>query len=125
MKKSITLAAILLALGTSVFAKGAIKGNTDKTDAGISFTPLKSDNGFAVKVEKDAPGKSMVIIYDAAANVVFKDVLTKGTEAEKAYVLSNLDNGDYTVEVASKTQSVKKQIHVYDEGGNKTYFFYQ
>jgi ABC-type sugar transport system substrate-binding protein len=122
MKKSIALAALLLALGTTVFA--AEKTTAKSTDE-VSFVPLKSDNGFGVNVNKQEAGKSIVIVYDNESNVVFKDLLSKDASAQKGYIVSELQEGDYTVEVASKGQSVKKQMHVYDDGQGKSYFFFQ
>src|SRR5258708_35908994 len=105
MKTSITLAALLLLLGTGVFAAAPAKtkGNKMNTREQVSFIPLHGYRGFAVRVDKQVPGKSMVIVYDQDQNVVYKDCLTKGTEAEKKYILSQLSTGDYTVEVYSKT----------------------
>jgi hypothetical protein len=126
MKKSITLAALLLVLGTSVFAAAApAKTKSNNLMDEITFVPLKSDRGFGIKVDKLAPGKSIVMIYDNDRNPVFKDVLSKGTSGQKNYILTSLENGDYTVEVRSNDQIVKKQLHVYDEGQTKTYFFVQ
>jgi flagellar hook assembly protein FlgD len=127
MKKSITLAALLLALGTSVFAAVPPKPKAHKAEspAKIAFVSLSADKGFAVKISKQDAGKSFVMIYDKDNNVVFKDLLTKGTDAEKGYILTSLDNGDYTVEVSANKQNVKKQLHVYDEGQKKSYIFIQ
>ena len=126
MKKSITLAALLLALGTSVFAATTVKAGDNGTKDEISFVPLKTDDGFGVKIDKETAGKSYVIIYDTNSNVIFKDVLSKGESAIKGYVITSLETGDYTVEVASKGQSVKKQMHVYQQDSDsKSYFFYQ
>ena len=118
MKKSITLAALLLVLGTSVFAAAPVKSHDE-----VSFTSLPADKGFGVKIAKQEAGKSVVMIYDKDNNVIFKDLLSKGPDAEKGYIISNLENGDYTVEVASNKQVVKKQLHVYDEGQTKSYIF--
>jgi hypothetical protein len=122
MKKSIAFAALLLALGTSVFAAVPAVANSSKSDE-VSFTSLPSDKGFAVKVSKEEAGKSMVIIYDKDSNVIFKDLLSKGTDAQKGYIVSSLENGDYTVEVVSAKKTVTKQLHVYDEGQKKSYIF--
>lgn len=125
MKKSIALAAILAVLGTSVFAATApVKNGDNKTDE-ISFVQLKKDNGFGVKIDKESAGKAVIIVYDDSNNVIFKDVLSKGQSGEKSYLISSLETGDYTVEVVSKGQTVKKQMHVYEDGDAKSYFFYQ
>ena len=125
MKKSITLAALLLALGTSVFAATPAKSTVSNSKDEVSFVPLKSDNGFGIRVDKETAGKSIVIFYDNDHNIIFKDLLSKGTSAQKGYVLSDLDYGDYTVEVVSKNQTIKKQLHVYNDGTVKSFFFMQ
>jgi len=58
MKKSIALAALLVALGTSVFAATTVKTGDKSTDE-ISFVQLKTDNGFGVKIDKETAGKSV------------------------------------------------------------------
>lgn len=123
MKKSIALAALLLVIGTSVFAAAPAK-STGSLDE-ISFIPLKSDAGFGVQIEKETAGKSVVIVYDNDGNVIFKDLLSKGASGTKGYLISSLEYGDYTVEVVSNKQTVKKQLHVYDDGTAKSYFFMQ
>jgi peptidoglycan hydrolase CwlO-like protein len=125
MKKSITLAALLLALGTSVFAATTVKAADNGAKDEISFVQLKNENGFGVKIDKETAGKSVVIVYDNDSNVIFKDVLSKGESGEKSYMITSLETGDYTVEVVSKGQTVKKQMHVYEDGDAKSYFFYQ
>jgi hypothetical protein len=120
MKKFITLSALLLALGTSVFA--AVPATIKASDE-VSFFSLPADRGFAIKVNKQEAGKSIVIIYNKDNAVIFKDVLSKAASAEKGYVVSNLENGDYTVEVVSAKKTVTKQLHVYDEGQKKSYIF--
>jgi hypothetical protein len=125
MKKSITVAALLLLIGTSVFAAAPAKTKGDDTKDGISFVQLKSEKGFGVMIDKETAGKSIVIIYDDERNVIFKDLLSKGASGIKGYIVSSLESGDYTVEVVSKGQSVKKQMHIYDDGQAKSYFFYQ
>ena len=125
MKKSITVAALLLLIGTSVFAAAPAKIKGDDSKDGISFVQLKSEKGFGVMIDKETAGKSTVIIYDNERNVIFKDLLSKGASGIKGYIVSSLESGDYTVEVVSKGQSVKKQMHIYDDGQAKSYFFYQ
>ncbi|HVV56320.1 MAG TPA: hypothetical protein VHC47_13390 [Mucilaginibacter sp.] len=121
MKKSIALAALLLGLGTSVFAFPK-KPGAEKAEAPVSFSSLEKDNGFGVKVGAE---KSVMIVYDSNNNVIFKDLITKGLPTEKGYVITGLENGDYTVEVASGKSAVKKQLHVYNDGMQKSYIFIQ
>jgi hypothetical protein len=63
----------------------------------------------------------MVIISDKDGNVLRKDVLSNKKSMEKGYILTNLDNGDYTIEVISNGKSVKEDVHVYDEDQTKTF----
>ena len=116
MKKTIALAALILGLGTSVFAAVPAKSKAEK----VSFTSLKDDKGFGVSVEA---GKSIVMFYDANNNVIFKDVLSKGGAAVKGYIVTSLEDGDYTVEVKTGKDVVTKQMHVYDDGQAKSYIF--
>ena len=125
MKKSITLAALLIALGTSVFAATAAKSKDNSAEETASFVQLKSENGFGVQVNKETAGKSIVIVYDNDKNVIFKDMVSKNATGQKNYMITSLETGDYTVEVVSNGQSQKKQMHVYEDGDAKSYFFYQ
>lgn len=125
MKKSIALTALIAVLGTSVFAATAPAKSSDKSADEIAFVQSKKDNAFGVKIGKETAGKAVVIVYDDASNVIFKDVLSKGESGQKSYLISSLEDGDYTVEVVSKGQTVKKHMHVYEDGNAKSYFFYQ
>jgi hypothetical protein len=123
MKNSIKLAALFLLASTGLFASASAKtlGTASSTTDMVSFTSLPTQDGVAVKVEKALPGNAIVIIYDADGNMLRKDV-TSGTKTlEKGYVFNQLENGDYTIEVTTDKQVVKKQIHVYDENETKTF----
>jgi hypothetical protein len=67
-----------------------------------------------VKVEKNTPGKVVVIISDEYGNVMLKQVLSTGKELEKDYILNRLDNGDYTINVTSDKKVIEKNIRVFD-----------
>lgn len=124
MKNSIKLSALLLLVSTSLFASTLGKKHNaivpEKKDV-ITFLSLPSDRGIDVKVEKSGPGKTIVIIYDQDKNVLLKDVTSNNKTTEKGYVLNQLDNGDYTMEVTSNGQVVKKDIHVYNDDQTKEY----
>ena len=124
MKKSITLAALLLALGTSVFAAPG-KPKHHGIENEVAFVPLKTDDGFGVMVDKPTPGKTVLIVYDNDHNVIYKDLLSKNAQGAKEYSVSSLENGDYTVEIVTDKQSEKKQMHVYEDGQEKSYIFLQ
>ena len=125
MKKFLTIAAVSLALGFSASSNASAKPlfhhhmTKMKTNETVSLIPLQKEKGFAVMVDKALPGKSVVIVYDADHNGIFKDVLTKGFKAEKKYILSQLGDGDYTVEVYSKNHDVQTQFFVYHAGMHK------
>jgi hypothetical protein len=121
MKKSITLLALFLA-STVAFAQAPADDN-------ISIIPSQKSLSIGVSVENEDAGKSVVTFYDEDDNVgnfaMFKDKLASKGVAAKAYLLNELETGNYTIEVISDKQVVKKRICVYDEAGKKTYFIYQ
>jgi hypothetical protein len=124
MKKSIKLTALFLLATASLFAATPSKG-TDPADAQITFTSLPSHKGVDIKVESTAPTKAIVTIYDANNNVIFKDGLPAYKSMEKGYILNQLENGDYTIEVMENKQVVKKEIHVYNEDRTKVFIVKQ
>ena len=126
MKRSITLTALCLLMGMGAFA-ATPKPRHHKTDMTmnkqqVSIIPLRHEPGFAVMVEKQTPSRSMIIITDPDENMVFKDVLTDGTKAEKKYNLSQLDAGNYTLEVFSKGHDIKTNFYVYNKIQGKVIF---
>jgi len=123
MKNSIKLAALFLVASTGLFAATSAKAATivPSTSDVITVSSLASEDGVAVKVEKSEPGKAIVMIYDKDGNVLRKDILSSGKGLEKGYILSQLENGDYTIEITSNKQVVKKDIHVYDEDQTKMF----
>lgn len=120
MKKTFAIAALILIAGTSVFAAPG-KSKAPKANT-VSFTDPAKENSFSVKV---AAEKSVVIIYDQDGNGIFKDQVSKGLPTEKSYNVSNLENGDYTVEIKSEKSDVIQKMHVYDNGQGKSYLFIQ
>jgi len=80
----------------------------------VNFSLLQSNGGVGVKVEKNTPGKVVVIISDEYGNVMLKQVLSTGKELEKDYILNRLDNGDYTINVTSDKKVIEKNIRVFD-----------
>lgn len=129
MKNSLKLTALALFLSTGIFAAVPAKSTSPASAAPtkdiVTFTSLASLRGLEIKVEKNSPGKSMVLIYDQDGNVIFKDALQGQKAKEKGYVLDQLEDGDYTIEVVSDKQSVKKEIHVYDDNNTRTFFMLQ
>lgn len=119
MKNSIKLTALFLLAGVSVFAAVPAKAVVPTKADVVTFSSLPSQNGVGVKVEKNE--KAIVIITDKDGNVLRKDELSKKS-MKKDYILTSLENGDYTIEVISNGKSVKEDIHVYDEGDTKMFF---
>jgi hypothetical protein len=117
MKTSIKLAALLLVAGASIFAVSPSKAAGVPANDAITFSVLPSQKGVAVKSAE----KAIVTITDQAGNVIRKDALNGSKGLEKGYILSQLENGDYTISVTSNHQTVKKGVHVYDEDGAKEF----
>ncbi|MBD1391543.1 hypothetical protein [Mucilaginibacter glaciei] len=119
MKKSITLLALILTLSSALFAK------TTPADELITINPLRTALGVGISVNANDASRSVVRIYNADNTIQFIDQLAKKGTAAKAYILKDLEDGNYTIEVATKNQVVKKQIHVYNEDGKKSFFIFQ
>jgi hypothetical protein len=125
MKTSIKLTALLLLASATIFAATPSKAAVVPAKDVITFSTLSSQKGVAVKVEKGIAQKAIVTITDQNGNVIRKDALSNKKGLEKAYILNQLDNGDYTITVTSNNQTLKKAIHVYDEDGAKEFIVIQ
>ena len=121
MKNSIKLTALLLLASAGVFAAtpSVAKATLVPPAAAVTFSSMPSQRGVEVKLNESS--KAIVMITDQDGNVLRKDVLSNNKGLEKGYVLTKLDNGDYTIEVTANGQTVKKAIHVYDEGQTKMF----
>jgi hypothetical protein len=120
MKASIKFTALLLLAGASVFAAVPAKAVVPTTPPVITFSSLPSQKGIEVKV-KNEPGKAIVTITDNNGEILRRDVLSNAKGLQKGYILTSLDNGDYSIEVAANGNVVKEDIHVYDEGDTKMF----
>ena len=128
MKNSIKLTALTLLLGAGLFAANTVKADGPAAPSAkneITFSSLPTLKGVEIKVESIEPAKAVVIVYDQEKNVIFKDAMPAYKTMEKGYILNQLENGDYTIEVISNKQSVKEDIHVYDENGSKMFIVTQ
>ena len=126
MKNSIKAAALFLVLSAGILTATSTQAATRvvTSNAGeITFSPSESLTTVNIKVEKVAPGKAIVVITDADGNILRKDVAAASKAFEKSYILNQLDNGDYGIEVIANNQVVKKTVHVYEEDGVKMFFF--
>jgi hypothetical protein len=126
MKKSFTLAALLLVLSTGLFAATPTKkpGNDDANKA-IVVQAMRNALGFGVSIHNAGTAKASVTITDKNNNVILFDKLAKGKSVEKAYNLSELETGDYQLVVNADNNQVTKKLHVYEEYGTKAYIFLQ
>jgi hypothetical protein len=126
MKKSIIFSAMGLLMGLGVSSTAAPKPKHHDKDlsarAGVSIIPLRHEPGFAVMVDKQMPGNSVVIIENQDGSIEYKDLLTKGSRFEKKYNLSKLDAGNYTVEVVTKGHDIKTNFYVYNKPQGKVIF---
>jgi hypothetical protein len=128
MKNSIKLTALFLLASTGLFAAVPSKtiGVVPPSKDVITFSSLPSHKGVEIKVDRAEPGKAIVTIYDKDENVIYKDALPGSFKAmEKGYILNQLDNGDYKIEVTSNKQTVTKEIHVYDEDHSRVFIVKQ
>ena len=127
MKNSIKLTALFLLASVSVFAgpPSKTKKSAISSKNAITFSSLPSHNGVDIKVDRKDSGKAIVMIYDQDGNVILKDGLSTNKTMEKGYILNQLDNGDYSIEVTSDNLTAKKSVHVYEEDGKKEFIVQQ
>lgn len=126
MKKSFTLAALLLVLSTGLFAATPAKSPVDDdANKAIVVQAMRTALGFGVSIHNTGTAKASVTITDKNNNVILFDKLAKGKPVEKAYNLSELETGDYQVVVNADNNRVTKKLHVYEEYGTKAYIFLQ
>ena len=126
MKKTLKLTALALLLSSGLFAatpKTAHKMVTGKQDK-IDFYTLPSQKGIDLRVKKAEPGTTIVTIYDDRGNVLQRDVMNK-TDIRRGYNFTELDEGDYSIEIASKGQVFKRKIHIYEERQVRTFIVEQ
>jgi hypothetical protein len=101
MKTSIKLSALFFLLSAGVFAATTAnaKDVTPKAKEVVTFKALDHDRGVKLTLAK--------------------------SDVERGYVLTDLEDGDYIMEVTTNNQVVKKTLHVYEENDQKTFFIYQ
>jgi len=131
MKTSIKLSALFVLLTAGVFATKVAKadeGNADVTPKAkevVSFKALDHDRGLKVNFAKSESGKSVVKVYNKDNELLLKDIVPSKTDVSKGYVLTGLEDGEYTMEITTNNQVVKKSIHVYQDGDQKSFYIAQ
>ncbi|RFZ84835.1 hypothetical protein DYU05_04300 [Mucilaginibacter terrenus] len=123
MKNSIKLTALLLLASTGLFAATTVKADPiqDEITVAASARNLVVD----LKIAKETTGKTYVTFYDDKNSELMRDYLSAKHSVAKAYNLSDLEPGNYTMAVTSNNQVVTKQLNVFMEFGKKTYVFLQ
>jgi len=123
MKTSVKLIALflLMLIGTGAFASIHVRSyhRANHAISQVSLIPLKHSRGFALMVDKNMPGNSMVIIYDINGDAFFKQRLQNGLCSETKYLTTQLEDGQYTVEVYSKDHDVKTKFYIYNNGSRR------
>jgi len=116
MKYAIKLTALFILMNTGLFAAVPAKLITldPPSKDMITFHLLPSMAGVDVQIGKKASGKVVVIIFDEYANVCLKEILSADQYLKRDYILTKLDNGNYTIEVTSNKKVMKKDFRVYD-----------
>jgi len=116
MKRLVNLAILFILMNTGLSAAAAAKPINfyPPSNNRITFQPLPSNAGVDVRVEKKAPGKVIVIIFDEYSNVYLKEILPVDEYLKRDYILNRLDNGNYTIEVTSNKKVMKKDFRVCD-----------
>ena len=126
MKKTLTLAALLLVISTGLFAAAPVKNisnNNDDNNA-IVVQAMRTALGFGISIQHTTAA-GYVVIIDNNHKVILNDKLAKGKAITKAYNLSELETGDYALTVNANNSTVNKKLHVYEEYGKKAYVFLQ
>jgi uncharacterized lipoprotein YajG len=127
MKTSIKLSALFLLLSAGVFATTAAKAAdvTPKVKEVVSFSVLGNDRGIKMDFAKSESGKSFVRVYSKENELLLKDYVSTKKDAAKGYVLSELADGDYKIQINSNNQVVTKTLHVYHDGDQQSFFIVQ
>ncbi|QXV67521.1 hypothetical protein INP83_10690 [Mucilaginibacter sp. 21P] len=127
MKKSIVITALFSVLGLgTLFANAApAKTNGNDIDKAVVINGLTSKMVVTVSVTDNLEKEPMVQINDSEGNNLFKKAISSKTGETKAFNISNLELGDYTLIVTTGKQSIEKQVRVLDLDGKKSYFIFE
>ena len=122
MKTAIRLSALLLLVSSSIFASTPAK--TDPIEDQITIQTSTKLMLVGLNIQKETTGKAFVTFYDSKNHEIMRDYLSSKKSSERAYNISELETGDYTMAISSNDQLINKKLHVFEEYGKKTYFFY-
>jgi hypothetical protein len=124
MKNLIKSTALFLLLSAGIFvtpvrAAAAAHPVPDQ----VFFSTLNKQFGVSVSVLKPDAGKTTVAIYDEDNHLLIKDSMNRKDFDQKGYILDELDNGNYSIEVVSNGELITKTVHIYEEGNTKKILF--
>jgi len=92
----------------------------------VLFTSLDKEHGVQVIVHKADQAKASVKIYDEAGSLLVSDVLSKKEAVSlKGYDLTQLEDGDYTIQVTANKEVTNRIVHVYNDENNQRSFFFK
>jgi hypothetical protein len=112
IKSTVILSAFVL-LATGAFAAKKVKPDTLNTEikAWASVNYYANNCGLEVAIQSATPGDATLTIYDGDGNVVMKDaIIINADTIQKSYLLTDVTDGDYTIEVTSNNNVIEKTI---------------
>ncbi|NBB22489.1 hypothetical protein GVN20_24255 [Runella sp. CRIBMP] len=112
MKTLITSLACALALTSSVaFASDPTEDKKAKPLQIGVFTTKEAKIQLAVR--KGTGQSAVIVLRDAKKNVVHEEFMTKKSEKfDGRFDVSNLKDGDYTLEIVSGNEKIEKQVSI-------------
>lgn len=124
--KSTIVSAALALLSTGAFASNASHVKRDTVIRGGEISAALSYNSNACEVDINivhaTAGNSVITVYDADGNVVLKDKFAIDADTiSKTYLMTDLEAGDYTIEVSSNNKVVKQSIALSDDNEEQYY----
>jgi hypothetical protein len=130
MKTSIKLSALFFLLSAGVFATNAAqaKDNTDLTPKAkqtVSYDLLDHDRGLKVTLAKSESGRTYVRFYNKDNQLLMKDVVNTKTDVSKGYVFSELDLGEYKLEITTDGKVTNETVRIYQDGDDKLFYIAQ
>jgi hypothetical protein len=127
MKKSIKLTALALLISACAFAakpQFSMHANTKSMDH-IVFYTLPSQSGIDLRINKINMQPTMVVIRDSNGNILWSDKMKGDKDIRRGYNLTQLDEGDYSIEITSGMEVFKRNIHIYHEGSVRSFIVEQ
>ncbi len=111
MKTFITTLVCALAISSVTFAADPTEDKKAKPlQIGVFAT---KDAKIQMAVRKGTGQKAVIIIRDSKQNVIHEELMTKNAQKfDCRFDVSNLADGEYTLEVASGSEKIQKQVSI-------------